>query len=74
LLKDAQSVEQAKDNDLLIVRVSQGEDINDYEFSRDEVNALNKNKIRSIQGTYRRGYWWADGDHTEALTVIKCSR
>lgn len=73
-LSDSEHVVQAKDDDLFIVDMSDGDQVTKYTFQRDDIGALNDGKVKSVRGTAWYGYWWADGDHVNNMNVIECTR
>lgn len=65
---------QPKDTNRVKISLSESEEINDYQFTREELAELNLGKRKTVRGTRTIGYWWADGDHVEEAAVVSCKK
>jgi hypothetical protein len=64
------AVASSNDKDEVVLDFSDGDQTETITFNKNELSAMSTESV--VRGLHRTGYWWADGDHTNALTVIEC--
>ena len=65
-------IEQKADSDRVTLNFSDGDQMSTITFLKDDVAELSAGKTKSIRGIRDVGYWWMDGDHTDAVFVTEC--
>lgn len=73
IAKAQPQVIQAKNNDLLIVDFTDGDQMDEFEFLRNDIWLLNTGKVQKINGLRRIGFYYADGAHTDDVLIVECS-
>ena len=65
-------VQQSCENDRVKLASNDGEQIDEIELVRKDVRELQEGRKGSINGIRETGYWYADGDHTDSVSVVEC--
>jgi hypothetical protein len=72
--KDGYKVVQDGSNDQVVLDASDGDQVETITFQKEGMTALVQGSAKSIRGVRNVGFWWADGDHSNALTVAECTK
>lgn len=64
---------QNNTDDLVTLDFSDGDQLAEYVFKKEEVALLANDTAPSIRGLFRMGCDWMDGNHVDIMTVVQCS-
>lgn len=64
---------QSEENDIFLIDFTDGDQIEKFEFKREEIDSLDTGKIGKVRGVRTQGFAYADGEHTTGLTVVECA-
>ncbi len=61
-------------DDKIKIDFTDGDQYSAFIFRAEDLQALSKDKLKSIIGMYEDGYDWSDGYHTRIAIVVQCRK